>query len=166
MLYVPFCGEILSHKYDQRCGEIQAKFLYYRDFAQKVILTCVFTASAPEEHHVYSLTIPMPVRSSGAPCALVRSVYMPLLTERDRSGIWSYKHVAPPEQEPSILMMTTFRAKPPSCQQRNFAGRPEGRPNSCSFEVKRSVCCAPATRPQLPQSECQPFHTGSTHHSM
>ena len=28
--------------------------------------------------------------------------YIPLLTERDRSGIWGYKHVAPPEQEPSI----------------------------------------------------------------
>jgi hypothetical protein len=34
--------------------------------------------------------------------------YMPLLTERDRLGNWGYKHVAPPEQEPSILMMTTF----------------------------------------------------------
>ena len=27
-------------------------------------------------------------RSSGAPCALAASVYMPLLTERDTSGIW------------------------------------------------------------------------------
>ena len=52
-------------------------------FAQKWV-TCDFTASAPEEHHVYSLTTPIPTRSSGAPCALVRSVYMPLLTERDR----------------------------------------------------------------------------------
>jgi hypothetical protein len=28
------------------------------------------------------------------------AVYMPLLTERDRLGIWGYKHIAPPEQEP------------------------------------------------------------------
>jgi len=32
-------------------------------------------------------------------------------TERDRLGIWGYKHIAPPEQEPQIPMMTTFRAK-------------------------------------------------------
>jgi hypothetical protein len=51
-------------------------------------------------------------------CALQRSAmcfgafrYMPLLTERETLGIWGYKHVAPPEQEPSISMMTTFRAK-------------------------------------------------------
>jgi hypothetical protein len=43
---------------------------------------------------------------------LVRPDYIPLLKERDRSGIWGYKHVAPPEQEPSIAIMTTFRAKP------------------------------------------------------
>jgi hypothetical protein len=43
---------------------------------------------------------------------LRRPDYIPLLTERERSGIWGYKHVAPPEQEPSIPMMTTFRAKP------------------------------------------------------
>ena len=29
----------------------------------------------------------------------------------DRLGIWGYKHVAPPEQETSIPMTTTFRAK-------------------------------------------------------
>jgi hypothetical protein len=40
------------------------------------------------------------------------SVYMPLLTERDRSEIWGYKYVAPTEQKTSIPMMTTFRAKP------------------------------------------------------
>jgi hypothetical protein len=38
----------------------------------------------------------------------VRQSYIPLLKERDRSEIWGYKHVAPPEQEPSISMMTTF----------------------------------------------------------
>jgi hypothetical protein len=32
--------------------------------------------------------------------ALGLSVYIPLLTERDGSGVWGYKHVAPPEQEP------------------------------------------------------------------
>ena len=37
--------------------------------------------------------------------------YIPLLTERERWGVWGYRHVAPPEQEPSITMMTTFRAK-------------------------------------------------------
>ena len=48
-------------------------------------------------------------RSSGAPCAVMRSVYMPLLTERDILEIRGYKHVAPTEQavapteqEPSI----------------------------------------------------------------
>jgi hypothetical protein len=48
-------------------------------------------------------------------CALQRSAmclgrpgYIPLLKERDRSGIWGYKHVAPPEQEPSIPMMAAF----------------------------------------------------------
>ena len=42
-------------------------------------------------------------------CALQRSAmcvgafsYMPLLTERDTCEFESYKHVAPPEQEPSI----------------------------------------------------------------
>jgi hypothetical protein len=62
-------------------------------------------------------------------CALQRSAmcfghlsYIPLLKERHRSGISGYKHVAPPEQEPSIPinmllepsipMMTTVRAKP------------------------------------------------------
>jgi hypothetical protein len=50
-------------------------------------------------------------RSSGAPCAVMRSVYMPLLTERDILEIRGYKHVAPTEQEPSIPMMNTFRAK-------------------------------------------------------
>ena len=30
---------------------------------------------------------------------LVRSAYIPLLTERDRTGIGGYKHVAPPEQD-------------------------------------------------------------------
>jgi hypothetical protein len=50
-------------------------------------------------------------------CALQRSAmwfgrpsYIPLLKERDRSGIWGYKHVAPPEQDPRYLdtMITTF----------------------------------------------------------
>jgi hypothetical protein len=65
-------------------------------------------------------------RSCGAPCAVMRSVYMPLLTERDILEIRGYKHVAPTEQEPaiccsygaapteqepSIPMMNTFRAK-------------------------------------------------------
>jgi hypothetical protein len=45
-------------------------------------------------------------------CALGGPDYIPLLKERDRSGIWGYKHVAPPEQETSIPMMITFRAKP------------------------------------------------------
>jgi hypothetical protein len=40
------------------------------------------------------------------------AVYMPLLTERDRLGIWGYKHIAPPSKNPSIPMMTNFRAKP------------------------------------------------------
>ena len=38
-----------------------------------------------------------------------RSVYMPLLTERDRLGIWGYKHVAPPEQEPAIPTSKNLR---------------------------------------------------------
>ena len=37
---------------------------------------------------------------------------MPLLTERETSGNRSYKHIAPPEQEPSILTMTTFVQSP------------------------------------------------------
>jgi hypothetical protein len=60
-------------------------------------------------------------RSSGAPCAVMRSVYMPLLTERDISEIRGYKHVAPTEQEPSIccsygartLDMLLLRSKNP-----------------------------------------------------
>ena len=47
--------------------------------------------------------IALPSHSFCAPAerhVVWRSVYMPLLTERDRSGIWSYKHVAPPEQQP------------------------------------------------------------------
>jgi hypothetical protein len=71
-----------------------------------------YARSAPEEHHVHSL-------NKTNTCALQRSAmsfgrpgYIPLLTERDRSGILGYKHVAPLEQEPSIPMMTTFRAKP------------------------------------------------------
>ena len=36
------------------------------------------------------------------------SRYMPLLTERGKIWTRCYKHVAPPEQEPSIRMMTTF----------------------------------------------------------
>ena len=40
-----------------------------------------------------------------------RSIYIPLLTERGSEGTGGYKHVAPPEQEPSIPMMTTFCAK-------------------------------------------------------
>ena len=51
------------------------------------------------------LRYPIPVRSSGVPCALARSVNMPLLTERDSLEIWGYKHVAPPEQEPVFLRL-------------------------------------------------------------
>ena len=40
------------------------------------------------------------------------SVYMPLLTERERQEFGSYKHVAPPEQEPSMPTTMTFHAKP------------------------------------------------------
>jgi hypothetical protein len=61
---------------------------------------------APEEQHVYSLTNPNTCAlQRSAMCALARSVYMPLLTERDSLGIWSYKHVAPPEQEPNMLLI-------------------------------------------------------------
>ena len=50
------------------------------------------------------------------------SVYMPLLTERERQEFGSYKHVAPPEQEPSIPTTMTFRAKPvePVCTKVKF----------------------------------------------
>jgi hypothetical protein len=51
------------------------------------------------------------VRSSGAPCALACSVYMPAPNGAGYIRNLGYKHVAPPEQEPSIPMMTTFRAK-------------------------------------------------------
>ena len=62
---------------------------------------------APEEHDVYS---PYTIKS----CALQRSAmwygafnYIPLLTERDKQlGNRGYKHVAPPEQEPSIPILT------------------------------------------------------------
>ena len=47
-----------------------------------------------------ALNIQIALRSSGAPCCLTCAVYIPLLTERDEFGIWSYKHIAPPEQEP------------------------------------------------------------------
>jgi len=42
--------------------------------------------SAPEEQHVYSPSVLITKRSSGAPCALSASIYMPLLrsgTRRD-----------------------------------------------------------------------------------
>ena len=68
---------------------------------------------APEEQHVYSLTNPNTCAlQRSAMCALARSVYMPLLTERDSLGIWSYKHVAPPEQEPNMLLL---RSKTKTC---------------------------------------------------
>ena len=36
---------------------------------------------------------------------------MPLLTERDTCEFGSYKHVAPPEQEPSITIEEDFSGK-------------------------------------------------------
>ena len=62
-----------------------------------------------------ALTIPIPVRSGGAPCAVARSVYMPLLTERDRLGIrelGAINMLLLRSKNPSISMMTTFCAKP------------------------------------------------------
>ena len=47
-----------------------------------------------------ALTTLMAVRSGGAPYALDRTSYIPLLTERRQSEYHGYKHVAPPEQEP------------------------------------------------------------------
>ena len=52
-----------------------------------------------------------PLRSSGAPCALVRALH----SAPSGAGwirIWGYKHVAPPEQEPSISDDDDFSAKP------------------------------------------------------
>ena len=37
--------------------------------------------------------------------------YIPLLTERETWGVCSYKHVAPPEQEPSITNDDGFSGK-------------------------------------------------------
>ena len=48
---------------------------------------------APAERHVL-WRVPLHAAPNGA----------------DNLGIWCYKHVAPTEQEPSIPMMTTFRA--------------------------------------------------------
>ena len=42
--------------------------------------------STPEEYHVYSLTTPIHVRSSGAPCALARFRLHAAPMERDRLG--------------------------------------------------------------------------------
>ena len=40
-----------------------------------------------------------------------RSVYIPLLTERETWGVGDYRHVAPPEQEPSITNDDDFSGK-------------------------------------------------------
>jgi hypothetical protein len=37
--------------------------------------------------------------------------YMPLLTERYTLGIWGYKHVAPPEQEPRASRKNVWRSR-------------------------------------------------------
>src|SRR5687767_4240199 len=57
--------------------------------------------SAPEEHDVYSLIRSFQLRSGGARCVLLATVYIPLPRERDPFRPRGYKHVAPPEQEPS-----------------------------------------------------------------
>src|SRR5829696_242012 len=65
----------------------------YKRFTTNRLTTVINTArllrpliavprSAPEEHDVYSLTLLRTVRSSGAPCEVGRSIYIPLLTER------------------------------------------------------------------------------------
>ena len=46
-----------------------------------------------------ALTTLMTVRSSGAPCAFICYVDIPLLTERDVFARTGYRHFAPPEQE-------------------------------------------------------------------
>jgi hypothetical protein len=42
--------------------------------------------------------------------------YMPLLTERYTLGIWGYKHVAPPEQEPRAKPQKTCGGAGTSCK--------------------------------------------------
>jgi hypothetical protein len=60
-------------------------------------------------------------------CALARSVYMPLLTERDSLGIWSYKHVAPPEQTKHVAPPEqTEHVAPP--EQTEHVAPPEQEP--------------------------------------
>jgi hypothetical protein len=46
------------------------------------------------------------VRSSGAPCALMAQVYIPLLTERKESGYQGYKHVALRSRSLALTIMT------------------------------------------------------------
>jgi hypothetical protein len=83
---------------------------------------------APEEQHVYSLTNPNTCAlQRSAMCALARSVYMPLLTERDSLGIWSYKHVAPPEQTEHVAP-------------------PEQEPNMLLLRSKTKTCCSSGAR--------------------
>jgi hypothetical protein len=81
-------------------------------------------------------------RSSGAPCAVMRSVYMPLLTERDILEIRGYKHVAPTEQEPAIccsygartLDMLLLRSKNP-----RYVAPTEQEPSICCSYGARTV---------------------------
>jgi hypothetical protein len=63
----------------------------------------------------------MTLRSSGAPCASGRSVYIPLLTERETWGVWGYRHVAPPEQEPSITNDDDFSGKALKRKESNYS---------------------------------------------
>jgi hypothetical protein len=90
---------------------------------------------APEEQHVYSLTNPNTCAlQRSAMCALARSVYMPLLTERDSLGIWSYKHVAPPEQTEHVAP-------------------PEQEPNMLLLRSKNQTCCSSGARTSIPNDD-------------
>jgi hypothetical protein len=58
---------------------------------------------------------------------------MPLLTERDRLGIWGYKHVARPEQEPLDTDDDHFLQSP--CEQSWSLNRSHGSGQTSRFSI-------------------------------
>jgi hypothetical protein len=62
--------------------------------------------------------------------------YMPLLTERYTLGIWGYKHVAPPEQEPRASRKKRVAEQEPRAKPQKTCG---GAGISC--QAAKNVWC-------------------------
>jgi hypothetical protein len=64
--------------------------------------------------------------------------YMPLLTERDTLGIWGYKHVAPPEQEPRASRKKRVAEQEPRAKPQKTCGVIRG----VTFTTNLFILCA------------------------